>query len=1204
MRHTSILLVLSAAALVPGRAFAWPAADAWVPFQQGGAALNDVVGDHEQGDTTVDGSVDLVGDTSPDPDAAAGYWYADDTNLYFRMRVDEDPRSGSTDMRLSNWAILVDTDGGDDFEYLLGVDGLGPISILGIYENTGDTPGVDAVADDAVDVTNTTLGSTILNVSEADTSVNGAIDYFIDIAWSRLDLADAVGTDLDGDLQVVVATNSSPTPNQVLNDCAGHDDLAGLGALADCLTDVIGIDRDADGLTDPEEAAAGTDPLDGDSDDDGLTDQEEVDAGTDPLSWDSDGDGLSDGLELGVTEAGPDTDTSAGHYTPDTDPSTTTNPLSNDTDGGTRPDATEDANGNGAVDEWETDPNNPADDVDTDGDGIPDSLEAECDLGGPADDADSDGQSDSDEGLVDSDGDGMPDFCDPDDDDDGLPTSEEDGTLDTDGDGIPNDEDPDSDGDGVDDGAEGTDDVDGDGVPNHLDPDDDDGPAADPDGDGLDNEEEDLCGSDPTNADSDGDGIPDNEESCDDADCDGLPDRLDADSTDGSCDSATDDTAGTDGCMDLDGDGVLDCGYYAGGSCSTAPGNAGALLVLGGLVALGARRRSRGTALTVSLLLTIPSAWAADELDAQRFRPSIDSQTTMQVEDPQVTPTGFGGGVYFNYAQNPLVYRSLDGATDDIQLVGPLFTADAHLWYTYKPLRLGIDIPVSAYGSDFGGGATAGDIRIDGKYMFLNRVKSGYGLALDARLGLPTGNPDAWLGDGVPTFQATAAGAIGKKAMAAANFGVRTGPTRTLSTLTWGNRLTWGLGGSIPVIEDLTAFAELDGEIALAANPDHVDAPSTRFPGEWRIGARYQLLDRLQASLAGGAGYSQGIGSPDFRIVAGITSAPSSKPKAVPVAGDMDRDGIPDAQDLCPDQAEDKNGKNDSDGCPDAGLTPTHFVVIDPQGRKITGATLDLVEGPENGRYTLSSGEFTRSIPPGPYRTRTEAVTYLPDVDTMKVPDADRFEKTITLKPEMVTFPLTVIAKDEAGRPLTALVTVLGTGRKFQTGPDGIGTEPLKPGLAELSVWAEGFQPERVKTVVAQDARVEVTLRKSRVEVRDDQVVILDKVFFELDSSVLKAESVRILDDVAATLMSHPEITLLEVQGHTDDQGSDEYNIGLSQRRAETVRDYLIAQGVETKRLVPKGFGETKPLQEGTSEEAREANRRVAFKILKGPKVP
>lgn len=1221
-RHPSLLLVLAACAAVPGRAFAWPADDAWVPLLQGGVAINDVAGD--QGGSLVDGSVDLVGDASFEPDAAAGYWYADDQALYFRMRVSEEPTTSLGALRPSNWAFLIDTDGGDDYEYLLGVVGNSLLDTVGIYENTtANTAGVDALA---VFMRNSFATEDTVRVSMAGTNVNIGDDYFIDVAWPRVDLAEAVGTDLDGDLRVVVATNSEGTPNQVDNDCAGHDDTTGLGTLADCLSDVIGIDRDGDGLSDPEEDAAGTDPLDGDSDDDGLTDQEEIDAGTDGLNWDSDGDGLSDGLELGVTEPGADTDTSAGHFTPDSDPSTTTNPVSSDTDGGTRPDGTEDADHDGQIDEWETDPNDPLDDVDADGDGIPDALEAECDASGTSDDADGDGQPDSSEGLVDSDGDGIPDFCDDDDDNDGLPSSEEDGTVDTDGDGLPNDEDPDSDDDGIDDGTEGTGDQDGDGVPNNLDNDDEDGPSADPDGDGIPNADEDLCGSNPRDADSDGDGIPDNEESCDDdVDCDGLPDRLDADSTDGSCDSSPTDTGGPDGCTDIDGDGVLDCGYYAGGSCSTTPGNATGLLFLAGALALAARTRRRaaqssplrvrqraGVArraggglvkTTVLLLAVTPAAQAADEFDAQRFRPSLDSQTTMQVEDPQVTATGFGGGVWFNYAQDPLVYRSLDGTNEDIQLVGPLFTADAQLWYTYKPFRLGVDIPVHAYGTDVGSsGASVGDIRIDGKYMLFDRVKSGYGLGFDARLSLPTGDSSSWLGDGVPTVQATIAGAIGKRAMADANIGFRSGPTRTLSSLTWGNRMTWGLGASLPLTPDLSAFTELDGEIVLVANPDTVDAPSTRLPGEWRVGARYQILDRLQASLAGGAGYSEGLGSPAFRIVAGITSAPPAKPKTVPMAGDMDRDGIPDAVDLCPDQAEDKNGKNDGDGCPDAGLTPTHFVVIDPQGRKITGATLDLTEGPENGRYTLGSGEFTRSIPPGPYRVKTEAVTYLPDMDTMKVPEADRFEKTITLKPESVLFPLTVLAKDEQGHPVAALVTVLGTGRKFQTGPDGVGVEPLRPGPAELSVWAEGFAPERVKTVVEPNARVEVTLRKSRVEIRDDQVIILDKVFFELDSAVLKAESIRILDDVAATLISHPDITLLEVQGHTDDQGSDEYNIGLSQRRAETVRDYLIAQGVERNRLLPKGFGETMPLQPGTSEDAREANRRVAFKILKGPK--
>ncbi len=1200
---TLLSLCTLSLAMLPARAWAWPADDGWVSFQQGGSAILDVAGDEQQGDPTVDGSVDLVGDASFDPDAAAGYWAADTDNLYLRMRVDEDPGT-ETSLRASNWAFLVDTDGGDDFEYLLGV--VGPVPVVSVYENADNEAGVDAVAENFV------LGAAAttetLRITEADTSINGAPDYFIDLAFGRAALAAATGTDLDGDLRVVIGTNDLPLPSQVANDCAGHDDTAGLGTLADCLSDVVGIDRDGDGLTDSEELGLGTDPTDSDSDDDGVPDAVEVALGTDPLNWDSDGDGLSDGLELGVTTPDADTDVSAGHFTADADPTTMTNPLSSDTDGGGLADNLEDRDGNGQVDAWETDPNNPADDVDSDGDGIPDAIEAQCDEGGPSDNRDGDNESDADEGLADSDGDGIPDFCDTDDDNDGLPSSEEDPTLDSDGDGIPNDDDPDSDGDGIPDGTEGTGDSDGDGIPNNLDANDTDGPSADADGDGVTNGDETACGSDPYNPDSDGDGTPDGQESCTtDVDCDGLPDRLDPDNTDGTCNIVQDDTSAPDGCVDLKGDGVLDCGYYAGGSCSSTPVNATWILVFGGVLAFAARRRRRGAggALGLAAAVLIPRAWAQDEFDAQRFRPSIDSETTMQVEDPQVTPTGFGGGVYFNYAQDPLVYRSLtsDGTGKDINLIGPLFTADAHFLYTWRPFRIGVDLPVNAYGSDFGGGAAVpGDIRVDAKYMALNRLQTGLGLALDARLSLPSGDQFHWLGEGVPTIQTTLAGGFGRKAMADVNLGFRSGPTRTLSNLTWGDRLTWGLGGSLPITKDLSAFSEVDGEVVLVKSSIVVTEPTTTLPGEWRVGARYNVLPRLQLSAAGGGGYTQGLGNPDFRVVVGITTLPSARPKPVAALLDSDHDGVPDVNDNCPDQAEDMNGKNDGDGCPDAGLTPTHFMVIDGQGRKIAGACVDLVEGPENGRYTLTSGEFTRSIRPGNYRLRTEASGFGPDMDLMTVPDSDRFEKTITLKADADLLPLTVFAKDEQGHPLDALVTVIGQGKKFQTGPDGVGEELVHVGPAELSVWAQGYAPERVKTVVEANARVEVTLHASRVEVHDQEIVILDKVFFELDSSILKTESIRILDDVAATLMAHPEIALVEVQGHTDDQGSDEYNIGLSQRRAETVRDYLIAQGVEAKRLVPKGYGESVPLQPGTSEDAREANRRVAFKIIRKQK--
>jgi hypothetical protein len=132
-------------------------------------------------------------------------------------------------------------------------------------------------------------------------------------------------------------------------------------------------DTDGDGLEDAREGVEGTDPEDVDSDDDGISDGEEVLAAspTDPIVCDTDGDGLSDGLELSVTAplADPDgggpllgTDVAAGCFTADADPASSTNPNLRNSDGdgsAASPceDGDEDANGNGAVDAGETDPN-------------------------------------------------------------------------------------------------------------------------------------------------------------------------------------------------------------------------------------------------------------------------------------------------------------------------------------------------------------------------------------------------------------------------------------------------------------------------------------------------------------------------------------------------------------------------------------------------------------------------------------------------------------------------------------------------------------------------------------------------------------------------------------------------------------------------------------------------------------------------------
>jgi OOP family OmpA-OmpF porin len=106
------------------------------------------------------------------------------------------------------------------------------------------------------------------------------------------------------------------------------------------------------------------------------------------------------------------------------------------------------------------------------------------------------------------------------------------------------------------------------------------------------------------------------------------------------------------------------------------------------------------------------------------------------------------------------------------------------------------------------------------------------------------------------------------------------------------------------------------------------------------------------------------------------------------------------------------------------------------------------------------------------------------------------------------------------------------------------------------------------------------------------------QIQFDFNLATIKPVSYVVLDSVADLLASHPEITLVEIQGHTDDKGADAYNMQLSQDRADSVRDYLLAAGVEADRLVAKGYGETKPIAPNVTSAGQAKNRRVEFHIL------
>ena len=122
---------------------------------------------------------------------------------------------------------------------------------------------------------------------------------------------------------------------------------------------------------------------------------------------------------------------------------------------------------------------------------------------------------------------------------------------------------------------------------------------------------------------------------------------------------------------------------------------------------------------------------------------------------------------------------------------------------------------------------------------------------------------------------------------------------------------------------------------------------------------------------------------------------------------------------------------------------------------------------------------------------------------------------------------------------------------------------------------------------------------RGRVILTGTKIEILDKVFFEYNKDIIKSESFPILDAVAATLEGNPDIQLIEVQGHTDEQGNDAYNLDLSRRRAASVRRYLLEKGIAEDRLESQGYGETQPLDNRKNQAAYAKNRRVEFLILK-----
>lgn len=112
------------------------------------------------------------------------------------------------------------------------------------------------------------------------------------------------------------------------------------------------------------------------------------------------------------------------------------------------------------------------------------------------------------------------------------------------------------------------------------------------------------------------------------------------------------------------------------------------------------------------------------------------------------------------------------------------------------------------------------------------------------------------------------------------------------------------------------------------------------------------------------------------------------------------------------------------------------------------------------------------------------------------------------------------------------------------------------------------------------------------------QTYILENVYFESNSSSLKNESYKAIDDLYEAMKARLTMEI-EIAGHTDSDGDDIYNQKLSQYRANSIKNYLISKGIQAERIKAKGYGEAQPIASNDSEEGKKRNRRIEVRVIK-----
>ncbi|MDQ3333928.1 MAG: choice-of-anchor D domain-containing protein [Myxococcota bacterium] len=580
-----------------------------------------------------------------------------------------------------------------------------------------------------------------------------------------------------------------------------------------------------------------------------------------------------------------------------------------------------------------------------------------------------------------------------------------------------------------------------------------------------------------------------------------------------------------------------------GGGCAT--GHAGGLGAIV-LVLLIVLRRRRAATLVVAIAVA-PIAQADDNVLLSVFEPTPQTMNDgFQLQSPVIGAHGaFAGHAVFSYASDPLLHLASTGTEHGVITGSSMLELGVAVALLGK-FELGAAMPFySQTGEELGDrnmgyttapadGTATGDLRVNGKVAIYQRLLDGGGsfaLAGSIGLTLPTATDGMLAGVDDPSARilaiaALVPGAFSNRLTISTNLGAVVRAAAEYKNLEQKSGVMWGLGTSVRVADPLWITGEMFGEF-VPSGREKMDGSSTLLaPIEWLAGLRWKPDRRFMVSVAAGRGLTSAAGAPALRGVVALTVTPRAdaiKPLHAPPPPkpdtDNDGDGIVDRLDKCPNEVEDVDVFEDSDGCPD-------------------------------------------------FDNDADGVADANDRCPMETEDKDGFQDDDGC-----------IEKDNDNDLILDVMDKCPNEAEDQDGfqdADGC-NEPDNDGDGILDLQDKcPAQKETINGNQDDDGCPDKGI--SLVLITLERIDLMESIQFTKEK--IKPASYNLLGQIGATLRAHPEILRVRVAVHVGaTNAKDELSAQqLSDKRAQALREWLVQWGVADKRLEVRGFGSTKPL--------------------------